>query len=169
MSELIKKVRQIHSAITKSPLPRHLNWIGLRQAIWKSIEYVLAATTLSWKEAAQLAKELYRPLLTKLGYNRNLPLLLRYNPPFLLGLGLHNPYLGQGLRKLEFLITHGGLDTMTGQLLQTSLEHHQLEIGSFTPMFHLLFEDYIPLTSPTWMTVLWEFVSEHDIDISHHS
>ena len=58
---------------------------------------------------------------------------------------------------------------MTGQLLQTSLEHHQLEIGSFTPMFHLLFEDYIPLTSPTWMTVLWEFVSEHDIDLSHHS
>ena len=58
---------------------------------------------------------------------------------------------------------------MTGQLLQTSVEHHQLEIGSFTPMFHLLFEDYIPLTSPTWMTVLFEFVSEHGIDLSHHS
>ena len=121
MSELIKKVRQIHSAITKSPLPRHLNWIGLRQGIWKSIEYVLAATTLSRKEAAQLAKELYRPLLPKLGCNRNFPLLLRYNPPFLLGLGLHDPYLEQELRKLELLITHGGLDTMTGQLLQPSL------------------------------------------------
>ena len=24
---------------------------------------------------------------------------------------------------------------MTGQLLQSSLEHHQLEIGSFTPFF----------------------------------
>ena len=86
VTELISKVRQIHSAISKSPLPRHLNWIGLRQAIWKSIEYVLTATTLSRLEAAQLAKELYRPLLPKIGCNRNFPLLLRYNPPFLLGL-----------------------------------------------------------------------------------
>ena len=85
VTELISKVRTIHAAISKSPLPRHLNWIGLRQAIWKSIEYVLTATTLSREEAAQLAKELYRPLLPKLGCNRNFPLLLRYNPPFLLG------------------------------------------------------------------------------------
>ena len=33
MSELIGKVRKIHSEISKSPLPQHLNWIGLRQAI----------------------------------------------------------------------------------------------------------------------------------------
>ena len=58
---------------------------------------------------------------------------------------------------------------MTCQLLQTSLEHHQLEIGSFTPFLQLLFDDYIMLISPTWMTVLWEFVSDHNIDLSHHS
>ena len=108
-------------------------------------------------------------MLPKLGCNRNFPLLLRYNPPFLLGLGLHDPYIEQGLRKLELLITHGGLDTMTGQLLQSSLEHHQLEIGSFTPFFQLPFEEHITLTSPTWITVLWEFVREHNIDLSHHS
>ena len=33
VTELISKVRHIHSEIAKSPLPRHLNWIGLRQAI----------------------------------------------------------------------------------------------------------------------------------------
>lgn len=83
MSELIKKVRHIHTEISKYPLPRHLNWIGLRQAIWESIEYLLTATTLSRDEAAQLAKKLYRPLLPKLGCNRTFPLMLRYDPPFL--------------------------------------------------------------------------------------
>ena len=58
---------------------------------------------------------------------------------------------------------------MTGQLLQSSLKHHQLEIGSFTPFFQLLFSDYITLTSPTWITVLWEFVCDHNIDLSHYS
>ena len=33
VTELISKVRMIHSDMCKSPLPRHLVWIGLRQAI----------------------------------------------------------------------------------------------------------------------------------------
>ena len=74
---------------------------------------------------------------------------------------MNDPYLEQVFSKLELLITHGVIDIMTGQLLQTSLEHRQLEVGSFTPMFQLLFEDHIPLTITTWMIVLWEFVSEH--------
>ena len=76
------------------PLPRHLAWIELRQAIWKTIEYVLPATMMSRSEATLLAKELYRPLLPKLGCNRNFPLQLRYNPSFLLGLDLRDPLFG---------------------------------------------------------------------------
>ena len=52
-------------------------------------------------------------------------------------------------------MTRGGLDIMTGKLLQISLEYHQVEVGSFTPIFQLLFKDYIQLTIPTWMTILW--------------
>ena len=153
----------------KSPLPRHLTWIGLRQSIWKSIEYVLPATTFTRSEAATLAKELYRPLLPKLGCNRNFPLLLRYNPPFLLGIDLHDPFLEQGLRKLDLLLIHGGLDTMTSKFIQTSLEHHMLELGSFTSFFSLPYKTHQSLATPTWLTVLWEFISEHDIILSNSS
>ena len=58
---------------------------------------------------------------------------------------------------------------MTGQLHQISLKYHQIEIDSFTPFFQLLFEDHITLKSPTRITVLWEFVCEHNIDLSHCS
>lgn len=58
------------------PVPRHLVWLGLRQSLWKSIEYVLPATTMSRQDVDLIAKELYRPLLPKLGCNRNFPLLL---------------------------------------------------------------------------------------------
>ena len=169
MHELIATIRTIHKDMAKNPLPRHLNWIALKQSIWKTIEYVLPATTFTRAEAANLAKELYRPLLPRLGCNRNFPLLLRYNPSFLFGLGLHDPFLEQGLRKLELLLTHGGLDTMTGKLFQTSLEHHMLELGSFTSMFSLSYNSHKCLATPTWLTVLWEFVSEHDIQLSNCS
>ena len=165
VKELVDKVKKIHIAMEASPVPRHLAWIGLKQSIWKSIEYVLPATTMTCKEAALLAKELYRPLLPKLGVNRNFPLLLRYNPPFLMGLDLHDPYVEQGLLKLLILVNHGATDTMTGKFLQTSIEHHQLEIGSCTSLFHLDYKKYSFLTSPTWLTVLWEFISEHNINV----
>ena len=58
---------------------------------------------------------------------------------------------------------------MTCQLLQTSRDYHQLEIGSFTSFLYLLFEDQITLTNPTFITVLWEFICEQNIDLSHHS
>ena len=57
MQDLIDKVRAVHKDMAKSPLPKHLTWIGLRQSIWKSIEYVLPAATLTRAEAANLAKE----------------------------------------------------------------------------------------------------------------
>ena len=56
MLELIIKVRQVHSEITESPLPRYLTWIGITQAVWKSIKHVLETTTIPRKEAPQLAK-----------------------------------------------------------------------------------------------------------------
>ena len=54
---------------------------------------------------------------------------------------------------------------MAGKFLQTSLEHIKLEIGSLTSVFHLDFKQYGPLISPTWLTVLWEFIPDHDIGL----
>ena len=124
---------------------------------------------MSREEAKGVAKELYRPLLPKLGCNRNFPILLRYNPSWLLGLGLYDPFLEQGLTKLLHFITHSGSSTISGNLFLTSLEHHQLEVGQFTSLFDLRYASHNFLTSKTWLTCLWEFVSEHDIKLSSSS
>ena len=101
---LLAKIKDTHSSLSKQPLPRHLTWIALRQAIWKSVDYVLPATTFTSSESRELATALYRPILSRLGCNRNFPLLLRYNPPHLFGLGLFNPYWEQGFAKIELLV-----------------------------------------------------------------
>lgn len=54
-------------------------------------------------------------------------------------------------------------------MIRTSLEHYQHEIGSFASIFDLNFDTYIHFTSPTWLTCLWGFVSEHNINLSHTS
>ena len=166
---IIQKIRDTHKAMDRFPVPRHLVWLGMRQSLWKSIEYVLPATTMSRKDANLIAKELYRPILPKLGCNRNFPIALRYNPPWLMGLGLYEPFLEQGLSKVVQFIVHSNAESMTSKLLTTSLEHHQLEVGSFTSIFDLNYATYNFLTSPTWITCLWEFISEHDINLTSSS
>ena len=166
---IIQKIRSTYQVLDKYPVPRHLVWLGLRQSLWKSIEYVLPATTMSKEDANFIAKELYRPLLPKLGCNRNFPIALRYNPSWLLGLGLYDPFLEQGLSKLLQFMAHGTSNTISGNLFTTSLEHHQLEVGSFTSIFDLDYSSHKFLTSPTWITCLWQFVSEHDINLSSTS
>ena len=98
--------------------------------------------SLSEKNAHTLSTEMYRPILPKLGCNRNFPLLLRYNSSHLLGLNLPDPYVEQGVAKLQVLISHGGSSTITGKLIQVLLEQHQLEIGSFRQFFHLEYGKY---------------------------
>ena len=169
VEELINKIRSTHQSMDRFPVPRHLVWLGMKQSIWKSIEYVLPATTMSAKDAALVAKELYRPLLPKLGCNRNFPIALRYNPPWLLGLGLHDPFIEQGLSKLQQFLLYGNSTTISGKLLTTSLEHLQLEVGSFTSIFALDYSTYSIFTSPTWLTCLWEFLCEHDIVLSSYT
>ena len=56
---------------------------------------------------------------------------------------------------------------MTSKLIKTSLEHHMLELGSFTSFFSLPYNSHKSLVTPTWLTVLREFVSEHDITLSN--
>ena len=46
LEHLITKIHSIHEMMESRPLTRDLAWTGLRQAIWKSIEYVLPAMSL---------------------------------------------------------------------------------------------------------------------------
>ena len=162
---IVENIRKTHESMNETPLPRHLNWIGLKQAIWKSIDYILPATTFNENDCTRICKELYRPLLPKLGCNRNFPLLLRYNEPSLMGLGLANPYWEQGFSHIDILLTHGGCNTITGRLLSAMIEQHQLEIGMIEHLFELKYEDFKHLTEETWITNTWEFLNKFDIHL----
>ena len=108
---LLEKIEGLHTAAIDFPLPRHVVWTALQQSMWNSIDYVLPALTLSTSQAATIASTLYRRLLPCLGCNSNFPLGLRYNPSYLLGLGLYDPMVEHGLHKLFILFNHGATST----------------------------------------------------------
>ena len=163
--ELISIARQANAALGEMPIPRHLCWQALRQSVWKKIEYVLPAVPLTEKQGNDIAKELYTPLLPRLGCNRNFPNRLRYNSPHHLGFGLHHPSHQAAFFRIEIMLMHGGVSTITGKLIATSYEQHKLEVGTYTPLFHLNFKEYGFLTTSTWLSSTWEFCSINKINL----
>ena len=80
-------------------------------------------------------------------------------------LGLANTFWEQGFAHIEQLLTHVGCDTITGKLLLTALEQHQLAIGQITPLLNLPYDKFHYLTDPSWITNTWQFVSKFNIHL----
>ena len=45
------------------------------------------------------------------------------------------------------------------------MEQHQLEIDTFTPFLQLSYVEFSYLTTSSWLTELWEFINEFDINL----
>ena len=76
------------------------------------------------------------------------------------GLSIYSVYHLQGVSKLQFFIKHYREGDTTGQLLKTTLRYTQLEAGVSTSFFKRNFYQTFYLTTPTWLTNLWQYMSE---------
>ncbi len=98
---------------------------------------------------------------------RNIAKELRYGPTNLGGLGLVDPFLEQGICKIEYLTEHGWKNTPTGFLSQSCLQGLQLECGVFGDIF---LQPCTPLiwcsVAQSWIQSAWEFCSMKGITIS---
>ena len=79
--------------------------------------------------------------------------------------GLTNPYWEHGFTHIDIFLNHGGCDTITGKLLTTALEQHQLAIGRITSMLSLSYNDLHHFTEPSWVTNTWKFICEFNIQL----
>ena len=68
---------------------------------------------------------------------RNLPQDAVYAPKEEGGLGITNLHTFQGCSHIALFVEHIATDSITGQLLQTSLENMQLEVGVGRNLFTL--------------------------------
>jgi hypothetical protein len=111
-------------------LPRHLAWQALTTTILPKIHYPLAATTLTLDQCKYFMAPILQGGLPTSGIVRTLPHTLVYGTTRYQGLGLPSLYTEQGISHITKLLQHGAKDNITGQLLRSSLEALQLELGT---------------------------------------
>ena len=71
------------------------------------------------------------------------------------GVEIINIEVEQGILQIKLFLEHGGTQTITGQLIMTSLEKIQLESGELEPVLTLPYLPYKSIITKSWIVCLW--------------
>eukprot|EP00978_Attheya_sp_CCMP212_P022900 scaffold69152_cov82-Attheya_sp.AAC.1 len=81
-------------------------------------------------------------------------------------MGRRPVYHNQGQQHIEQLLKHGAQKSVTGSLLRTLIEQHNLELGLGILIFKAPYRQFRYLSTETWVKNTWEFTSRYDITIN---
>ena len=165
VEELAKKAQRWASYIKSAHLGHEATWTALQTTIIKSIEYPLVACTLSKEECITVMTPILDAALPRANIAARFARASLYGPIQYQGLGLHNPYISQGIRHIKDIVEQQWKNTVTGQLIQGTIESAQLESGLYCPIFWNPREINWWNTSNTWIIQTHQFCCEHKISI----
>ena len=82
-------------------------------------------------------------------------------------MGMEMPclYTSQVSEHIDCLIRHGGTDTITGQLLDGTIEVVKAEIGTGGELFSLPHSIHSPLVTDRWIKQVWREIQEMNIRV----
>ena len=163
---MYKKALQFGEYMRCGSVKRDESFLALKSIAMKSIEYPLPATSLSEKQLSSIMWQILQHYLPKSGINRYIPRDVLYAPLTYQGLGVQNPFIIQGCKHIHDMVEHLHKNSITGQLIATSLEHLRIEMGSNVPImstdpslfaaFHL---------TDSWVMDTWKFCHEQGITV----
>ena len=164
-SELLLKAQKWSAYVKSGRLDHESTWTALRTTIVKSIEYPLAATSLTQQECISIMDPVLKAALPRANIVQNFARAVLYGPVQYQGMGLHDPYISQGIRHIKDIVDQQWKKTMSGNIITTSIEAAQLEAGLYGPLFHHQIQIDWFNTTNTWIVHTLEFCQNNGIRI----
>ena len=97
-------------------------YLALHSTIYKSLQYLLPALTLTEKECRWIASPMLSAGLSGSRINRNFPRDVLFGSTSDGGIGMWNLYNYQCISEISFLIEHINEDNISGELIRCSIE-----------------------------------------------
>ena len=151
--------------IQTSPLSSEDKIYAYKTILEKKLLYVLPTCSFTYKQCAELDGILSPALFNAHKIQRNCNRNVLYSSKDFGRLDIYSIYHLQGLSKMQFFFMHYKIDDTTGKLFKTSLRYSQLESGLSKPFYTQNFYKNHILTTPTWLTNLWQYCSESHIQL----
>jgi len=135
------------------------------RSIFKSIDYVLPATSMSEAECKMIETKLYKTMLPKMGVARNIALSYRYAPKRYQGLGCMEIKIQQYCENVKMFLFHANTESQIGQSIKANMESLHLLIGVNKPLFEVSYKKYGFLSEKSWITNVWRMSCELGITL----
>ena len=159
-------MEQWAESVKVAGLSRQYAMVELKARVLPRILYGLEATSLSRADCRYIMAPLVTVGLQSVGITKNLPRPIVFGPEEMLGLGLTDMYVAQGVRHLQLLELHGPSNTgLTGQLLRALLEESLIQVGLPGSIFTQNYDQYGALLPQGWIKTLWLFCWEYEIEL----
>ena len=150
MEVMRKKAVTWGNYMKEGSLRHYESWVTLNTTIIKSLEYPLAATTLSQSELRHIVSPAINSGLHCSGFGKHFPRSILYAPYSAQGMALPNLFHTQSIRHVKDIVDQTWRHTPSSKFLLCNLESVKLEAG----IDGYLFESTLPIT---WMNTpnLW--------------
>jgi len=140
-------------------------WVAITSTIMKTLEYPMAALTITKQGWDEIMKPLLHFCLPVAGYSQNFPRAVIFVPSEQGGKGLMHPWYNQELTHLETFWEELASETHTGEFFTTSMEALRLELSYPTSLMSVPFDRMAGCATNSWLTSLWETCNKWNIDI----
>ena len=167
MQASIKKIQQWNESIRTSYLDRHDVHLSAFSSIFKTVEYVLPATSLNTRQCHKLDTTMHKTYISRIGINKNLPLPYRYASKRFQGLSSFHVESNQIIQKIKIFVTHANQNTQLGMTITSMLESIQLFLCTDTNFFELDYSKYGHLFKKEkgWIIHMWQVCSKYKIQL----
>ena len=164
---LLKKIQQWNESIRTSYLNKHDVHLSAFSSIFKTVEYVLPATSLTSRQCYKLDTAMHKTYISRIGINRHMPLPYRYASKRFQGLSSLHVESNQIIQKVKMFITHANQDTQLGIAINSMLESLQLFLCADTNFLTLDYSKYGHLCKKEkgWIVQLWQTCSKYKIQL----
>jgi hypothetical protein len=134
------------------------------------ITYPFPCVSLMETHCRHIQAPILEAILPKLHLNHHTPRAILFAGPRYGGLQLAEYYTDLVYGHLQYLVGHLKLGDDVGQLLLRLVTHTQLQVGSTSPFFQLVYPTYAKWIDSTWITDAWKFAhrAKITVDIESH-
>ena len=133
-------------------------WLSLTTTVMKTLEYPLAALTLTKEECDSIMQPLLREGLPKIGLGRTFPRDVIHAPEAYQGIGLRPLFFTMSTRHVKAVMAHSQRQSLTGRLLRASIEWLKVESGGAGPLFSQPFDFHGQYATDCLVKRVWQYV-----------
>jgi hypothetical protein len=137
-------------------LPPKYPWVSYRLQLWSSVRYGLGTLSAPLAMLGELTTNFAFRALPYLGVNCNIRTEWRYMYNTFGGVGLLSLSTEAAIARVNLFLQHWGMPSPIGQMLQTSMEGLQLEIGCVGCPLQEPFHPMGALTTHCWLRSFWD-------------